>query len=76
MLHLQGNQPQGKWEYFNATKVVSLAKHYAAYGAALGGLNGGPAELSERTLREVFLKPWRAFAKNGGKGVMTAHNTV
>lgn len=73
---LQGTQPAGKWEYFNDTKVVSLAKHYAAYGAAAGGLNGAPAELSERTLREWYLRPWRAFAKAGGKGAMTAHNTV
>ena len=51
-------------------------RHYAAYGAAQGGLNGAPAELSERTLREFFLKSWRAFAKAGGKGAMTAHNTV
>eukprot|EP00041_Stephanoeca_diplocostata_P027873 m.777576 g.777576 ORF g.777576 m.777576 type:complete len:794 (+) comp23267_c1_seq1:227-2608(+) len=72
----QGVQPAGKWDYFNATKVVALGKHYAAYGAAAGGLNGGPAELSERTLREFFLKPWKAFAKAGGKGAMTAHNTV
>jgi hypothetical protein len=33
------------------------------YGAALGGLNGAPAELSERTLREFYLHSWRAFAK-------------
>ena len=33
------------------------------YGAAPGGLNGAGAELTERTLREVYLKPWRAFAK-------------
>ena len=45
-------------------------------GAALGGLNGAPAELSERTLREFFLKTWKAFAKAGGKGAMTSHNTV
>lgn len=46
------------------------------YGAAIGGLNGAPAELSERTLREWYLRPWRAFARAGGKGAMTAHNTV
>ena len=73
---LQGEQPQGKWAYFNASKMVSLGKHYAAYGAALGGLNGAPAELSERTLREWYLAPWRAFAEAGGKAVMTSHNTV
>eukprot|EP00040_Diaphanoeca_grandis_P039709 m.259858 g.259858 ORF g.259858 m.259858 type:complete len:782 (+) comp38816_c0_seq1:26-2371(+) len=73
---LQGNQPPGKWVYFNSTKIVALAKHYAAYGAALGGMNGGAAELSEYTLREWWLRPWRAFAKAGGKAAMTAHNTV
>ena len=57
-------------------KLVALGKHYAAYGAALGGLNGAPAELSERTLREFYLHSWRAFAKAGGKGAMTAHNSV
>ena len=74
---LQGNQPtNGKWDYFNESKVISLAKHYLAYGAAEGGLNGAPAELSERTVREWYLAPWRSFAKAGGKGVMTSHNTV
>jgi beta-glucosidase-like glycosyl hydrolase len=73
---LQGAQPKGEWAYFNRSKVVALAKHYAAYGAALGGLNGAPAELSERTLREWYLRPWRAFAAAGGKGAMASHNTV
>lgn len=72
----QGPQPPGKWAPMALDKVVALGKHYAAYGAALGGLNGAPAELSERTLREFFLKSWRAFAHAGGKGAMTAHNTV
>ena len=73
-----GTQPRGGgWGYLDGgTQVIALAKHYAAYGAAEGGLNGQPAELSERTLREVFLRPWRAFAAAGGRGVMTAHNTV
>ena len=73
---LQGEQPAGTWAPFAQTKVVSLAKHYAAYGAAEGGLNGAPAELTERTLREWYLRPWRAFAQAGGKGAMAAHNTV
>jgi len=73
---LQGVQPAGVWDYFNKSKLVALGKHYAAYGAANGGLNGGAAELSERTLREWYLRPWRAFAKAGGKGAMTSHNTI
>lgn len=73
---LQGDQPPGVWVPFNASKMVALGKHYAAYGAALGGLNGAPAEMSERTLREFFLPPWRAFAQAGGKAVMASHNSV
>ena len=34
---------------------------------------GAPAELSERTLREFFLKSWQAFAKAGGKGAMVSY---
>lgn len=73
---MQGDQPHGSWAYFNKTKIVALGKHYAAYGAALGGLNGGAAELTERTVREWFLRPWRSFAAAGGKAAMAAHNTV
>ena len=45
------------------TGVVALAKHYLAYGAAIGGLNGAPAQMSERTVREwcvmcVYVYGW------------------
>ena len=73
---LQGPQPAGEYAYYAPDKVVALAKHYAAYGAALGGLNGAPAELSERTLREFYLGPWRAFAQAGGHALMASHNSV
>ena len=52
----QGPQPAGTWAPMADDKVVALGKHYAAYGAAIGGLNGAPAELSERTLREFFFE--------------------
>ena len=28
---MQGRQPVGTWAYFNSSKLVALAKHYAAY---------------------------------------------
>ena len=68
---LQGTQPPGTWDYFADDRVVALAKHYVAYGAAQGGLNGAPAELTERTLREWYIAPWRAFAQAGGKAAAT-----
>ena len=54
--------------------VVSLGKHFAAYGG--GSQNGAPPRVSERNLRDVYLKPWKAFAAAGGRGVMPAHNTA
>ena len=42
-----------------------------------GGRDGQmPAEISENTLYDVYLKPWRAYAQAGGRGIMAAHNEV
>lgn len=57
-------------------KVGSLAKHFAGYGAAMGGLNGGPTNVNLREVVDVYLKPWRFFARAGGRGAMTSHNTI
>jgi beta-glucosidase len=54
----------------------ATAKHYAGYGSAAGGLNGGPFTLSNRTLFEHYLRPWRALAAIGLRGAMPSHNTV
>ena len=72
---LQG--PSGKsTDYMTnfTANVVSLGKHFAAYGG--GSQNGAPPRVSERNLRDVYLKPWKAFAAAGGRGVMPAHNTA
>jgi beta-glucosidase len=60
---------------FNTT-VASQAKHFAAYGHAAGGLDGGVAELTNRSLFEIYLKPWRAMAACGLRSLMVAHQTV
>src|SRR5947207_15640290 len=41
------------------TAIAATAKHFAAYGAAEGGRDYNVAELSERTLRDVYLPPFR-----------------
>lgn len=57
------------------SKIATEAKHYAAYG--FGGRDGSmPAEISDNTLFDVYLKPWRAYAQAGGRGIMAAHNEV
>ena len=34
------------------------------------------ADVSERTLHDVYLRPWKAYAAAGGRGAMMAHNSV
>ena len=79
MVGLQGPPPAAgpaASVYLNDTRVVSLAKHFAAYGAAAGGLNAAPADVCNRTLYEIYLRPWKELAKAGLRGLMPSHNTV
>jgi len=68
--------PQEQEGQNSSATVISLAKHFAAYGAAAGGLNGGAADVSPRTLFEVYLKPWRALGRAGARATMPSHNSV
>jgi Beta-glucosidase-related glycosidases len=40
--------------------IAACAKHFAAYGAAEGGRDYNTADISERTLREIYLPPFKA----------------
>jgi beta-glucosidase len=56
-------------------KVLACIKHFLG-GTPINGTNGAPAELSERTLREVYLPPFRAGVNAGAFTLMAAHNEV
>ena len=57
-------------------KIMACAKHFAAYGAAEGGRDYNTVDLSERTLRGIYLVPFKA-AKDAGVGsFMTAFNDL
>ena len=45
---------QGKGPGVDGEHVIATAKHYAAHGEPEGGTNIGPANYSERIIREVF----------------------
>ena len=62
--------------YVLPPSAPALFKHVGAYGAPVGGLNAGRADASEHRVRDYFLKPWRAAALAGARGVMPSHNTV
>ena len=52
--------------------VAATAKHFCAYGAALAGRDYASADVSERTLREVYLPPFAAALGAGCAAVMPA----
>ena len=58
-------------EHFLAT-----AKHFAAYGAAEAGLDYNTVDVSERTLREVYLPPYKAAFDAGALSAMASFNEL
>ena len=56
--------------------VLATAKHFAAYGAAEAGRDYNPADISERTLREVYLPPFKAAVDAGAQTLMSAFNEI
>jgi beta-glucosidase len=53
-------------------RVLACAKHYIGYGAAEGGRDYNTAEISDTTLRNVYLPPFRAAVEAGAGSVMSS----
>jgi len=56
--------------------LMATAKHFGAYGAAIGGRDYNTADLSERTLQEVYLPPFYAASRAGAGSFMAAFNDI
>jgi beta-glucosidase len=56
--------------------LAAVAKHYCAYGAATAGRDYASADISERTLREVYLPPFAAAVASGVSAVMPAFHDL
>jgi beta-glucosidase len=56
--------------------MAATAKHFAAYGGAEGGRDYDIVELSEQTLKEVYLPPFYAAVAAGAQTVMASFNEV
>lgn len=56
--------------------VLACAKHFGAYGAAAAGRDYDSADVSRRTLHEVYLPPFRAAIDAGAATMMTAFNDI
>jgi beta-glucosidase len=59
-----------------ANTMLATPKHFAAYGAAEGGRDYNTADVSERTLWEVYLPPFEAAVRAGAGSIMAAFNDI
>jgi beta-glucosidase len=58
------------------TAIMACAKHYAAYGGAEGGRDYNTVDISERTLRDVYLPPFHSAVKAGVGTLMASFNEI
>jgi beta-glucosidase len=56
--------------------VAASLKHFAAYGASIAGRDYNAVDMSELTLRQVYLKPYQAAVDAGVATVMTSFNSI
>jgi beta-glucosidase len=56
--------------------IFATAKHFAGYGAAEAGREYNETEVSERTMREVYLPPFKAAIDAGVASLMSAFNDI
>lgn len=56
--------------------MAACAKHFAAYGAAEGGLDYNSVDVSERTLREIYFPPFQAALEAQAATVMASFNEL
>ena len=56
--------------------LAATAKHIGAYGAPRAGRDYETADVSERTLREIYLPPFRAAVEAGVASIMPSFNDL
>jgi len=72
------NGLQGKGEKrFDENHIIATAKHFIADGEPIAGLNGSAFDVSERTLHEIHLPPFKAAVEEVHVGsIMPAHHSL
>jgi beta-glucosidase len=60
----------------SSAHMLACIKHFAAYGGAEAGLDYSTVDTSERTLREVYLQPYKAGFDAGALSAMASFNEI
>ncbi len=63
-------------DFSGPNNVISCAKHMIAGGEPINGLNISPMDVSERTLYEIHLPPYKKAIDAGVYSIMAAHNEL
>ena len=63
-------------DFTGINKVIACAKHLIAGSEPINGLNLSPMDISERTLNEIYLPPYKSAVNAGVFSIMAAHNEV
>ena len=63
-------------DFTGINKVIACAKHLIAGSEPINGLNLSPMDISERTLNEIYLPPYKSAVDAGVFSIMAAHNEV
>lgn len=56
--------------------LLACPKHFAAYGGAEGGRDYNTVDVSERTLRDLYLPPFKAALDAGALSTMSSFNEI
>ncbi|MFO1417303.1 MAG: glycoside hydrolase family 3 N-terminal domain-containing protein [Methylotetracoccus sp.] len=56
--------------------IAACAKHYVGYGAAEAGRDYNTTEISEHTLREIYLPPFQSAVRARALSLMSAFNSM
>ncbi len=68
---------QGNSVFIDKSHVIATGKHFAVHGQPENGTNVGPANYSERVIREYFLKPFEAAVKEANlQSIMPSYNEI
>ncbi len=67
---------QGEKGLADRDALLATPKHFAAYSAAIGGMEYNTTDMSEATLRGVFLPPFQAAFEAGALSTMSAFNDL
>ncbi|AKH43242.1 beta-glucosidase [Altererythrobacter atlanticus] len=74
---VEGLRGVGKDPKLGEGQVLATLKHMTGHGQPESGTNVGPAQISERTLREVFFPPFREVVdRTAIDAVMASYNEI